>query len=154
MILAFLQNLWVKEPERARAILERESEEFRVQFIRRLLFHGGLTGKRIQQCFGDLTSIIIFEEATREISGDSKTICPPDPRHIAGCLDRYRPVVVLTFGKVASDAVAPLWKGRLLVCPHPAARQRDTVTKLQAAAEELTEWWVENYGMPAQRADR
>ncbi len=146
IILAFLQNLWVKDPARWKEILEKYPDR-RVGIIRHLLLdYGCLTGRRIKNCFGeDLVEQMIFEEASREIAGDSKTICPPDRPHIKACLEKYKPKAVVTFGKVAEDAVRPAWinwsiyepAAAFIACPHPAARQNDTVAKLQAAAGEL-----------------
>lgn len=133
--LAFLQNMWVRDPDRVRALIEKHGEEYRTRFMRQALFAGCLTGRRIKAAFGDeLLRTIHFEEASREIAGDSKTICPPDPDHIRKALALHQPRIVLTFGKVASDAVAPLWTGRLIQIPHPAARHPATVTRLRAAA--------------------
>lgn len=149
MILAFLQNLWVKDPGRLRKIFELHGEEFRRQCIKWLIFHGGLTGRRIKSAFGDeLVNRIVWEEASRVIAGDSRTICPPDPVHIKVCLETHKPKVVLTFGRIAAEAVRPIWDGYsaaasgdlLLCCPHPAARQADTIAKLQAAAGQLRTW--------------
>ncbi len=150
MILCFLQNLWVKDPERVRKMIAQHeaSEEFRLILIRQLLFYGGLTGRRIKACFGDMLLHMIFEETTREIAGDAKTVLPPDPEHIRACLEKYKPKMVVTFGKVAEKSVLPLWQnssrvqsgtgwGSFIACPHPAARQKDTVTKLQTAAVQI-----------------
>lgn len=144
-ILAFLQNLWVKDPQQLRDILDRNPHH-RLDMIRRLLFCGCLTGRRIISCFGeDLVKHMIFEETTREIAGDARTILPPDPEHIRGCLENHRPKIVLAFGDIARKAVLPVWSACmpaeegdiLLFSPHPAARQADTVAKLQAVAGQL-----------------
>jgi hypothetical protein len=132
--LAFLQNLWLREPERWQDLVNGER---RAAIIRHLLFaYGCLTGRRIKACFGELLEHMIFEEATREIAGDSRTICPPDPKHIKACLEKYNPKVVITFGKVAEEAVRPVRQGWIntsptapyystfIACPHPAARQK------------------------------
>lgn len=134
--LAFLQNLWVKDPERVRIMLKKRDEDYRRQVIRQLLFAGGLTGQRLRAAFGDLCAQIIWEEASREIAGDAKTICTPDPVHIRAVLDQLQPNVVIAFGRVAGDAVSPFWPD-LIRLPHPAARQADTLEKLRAVATEL-----------------
>lgn len=146
MILCFLQNLWVREPERWKDWLDK-NEDRRAMIIRHLLLdYGCLTGRRLKACFGeDLLEQMVIEEASREIAGNSKMICPPNPEHIKACLKKYKPKVVVTFGQVARDAVTPIWKqlsfaaaGDLLIyCPHPAARQKDTIAKLKAAAEQI-----------------
>ncbi len=133
--VAFLQNMWVKEPERARELIERHGEEYRIRLMHMSLFSGCLTGRRIKAAFGDeLLKTIYFEEASRDIAGDSKTICLPDYDHINRVLEQRQPRVVLTFGRVSFDAVSLCWSGRIIRIPHPAARQADTVEKLKAAA--------------------
>lgn len=149
MILCFLQNLWVKDPAGWKEIFRKHPDR-RVGIIRHLLLdYGCLTGRRIKACFGELVEKMTFEEASLEIAGDAKTICPPDPEHIRACLDMYRPTIVVTFGKGAEAAVKPLWdlwmralprippRPEFRALPHPAARQADTVEKLKAAAKQI-----------------
>ncbi len=141
-ILCFLQNLWVKDPAGWKDVFQRHPDR-RVGIIRHLLLdYGCLTGRRIKACFGeDLLKHMVFEEASREIAGDARTVCPPDPEHIKACFKKYDPDIVVTFGKVATDAIIEhfpgFWAGQLVACPHPAARQKDTVVKLKAAAEQI-----------------
>jgi hypothetical protein len=135
--LAFLQNMWVRDPQRVRDAIERYGEQYRMRVIHHSLFAGCLTGRRIHAAFGDeLIKTITWEEASREIAGDSKTICTPDPEHIADKLEAYSPEVVITFGAVSFEAVKPLWSGPIIRAPHPAARQPETIAKLKAAASE------------------
>lgn len=139
--LAYMQNMWVRDPQRMRDMIARYGEGYRVRMIERLLFAGCLSGQRLRSAFGDeLLRTIQWEEASREIAGDPKTICDPDPEHIRETLDAYKPSVVLTFGRVASDAVSALWDGPIIKCCHPAARQPDTIAKLNAAALEYSTW--------------
>ncbi len=141
IVLAFLQNLWVKDPEGWKDIVNDETR--RVGIIRHLLLdYGCLTGRRIKACFDGLLDHMIFEEASRIIAGDSRTICPPDQEHIKACIEKYKPKVIVTFGKVATDAVMPVWAAMdidcsVLPCPHPAARQKDTTLKLLASARTI-----------------
>jgi hypothetical protein len=148
--LAFLQNLWVKDPAGWKKVLD-DPIAHRPNLIRHLLFdYGCLTGRRLKLIFGEeLLKHITWEEASREIAGDSKTVCTPDPEHIRACLEKYRPKVVLTFGKVATDAVRPVreewimtspvapdWS-TLIACPHPAARNPNAIGGLWRAAGEF-----------------
>lgn len=58
--------------------------------------------------------------------------------HINQTLIYHAPAIVITFGKVAGDAVAPLWnETEFIRAPHPAARQPDTRAKLEAARDRL-----------------
>lgn len=137
--LAYMQNMWSRDPQRMRDHITRYGEGYRVRMIEKLLFAGCVSGRRLRSAFGDeLLRTIQWEEASREIAGDSKTICPPDPEHIRETLDAYKPSVVLTFGRVASDAVGAIWHGPIIRCCHPAARQPETIAKLNAAAREYS----------------
>ena len=137
IIVAFLQNLWVKDPQRIQKILDGHDDKFRRALLKRLLFAGGLTGKRLRSAFGNLCEQIIWDEASREIAGVSSGICQPDLAHIKNVLDTYKPNVVVVFGNIARDAVVPLWSGELICLPHPAARQADVMDRLRQGAERL-----------------
>ena len=88
-VLAFLQNMWVKEPERVKSAIARHGEEFRLQLMRRFLFAGCKTGRNLTKTFGDeLLAHITFEETTREIAGDANTMFPVDRAHIRQCIEK------------------------------------------------------------------
>lgn len=153
IILAFLQNMWVRNPERVKAMIaretaesgEQEGEELRRRLMTYALFAGCVTGRRLRAAFGqDLCDDIIWEETTREIAGDPKTIFPADYEHIRNALSVHNPSVILTFGRIAHDAVltvilkdAVLSALPLISSPHPAARQPDTIMKLRDSATRL-----------------
>lgn len=121
-ILAFLQNIWFKNPEQARAIFARNPER-RNQLIGTFLFMGCLSGKRLEQAFGDLCDEIIWEECSPEIGGQSSAAFPADFEHISGAINKHNPDVILAFGKLASDALRKVAPDQKLICgPHPAAR--------------------------------
>lgn len=68
MILAFMQNMWVKDPSRVKAMIDRQPDEFkrrefRLQITKRLLFAGCKSGRVLRAVFGDLCDEIIWEEA-------------------------------------------------------------------------------------------
>ena len=70
--LAFLQNMWVRDPERVKRDIARYGEECRLTYIEYCLFAGCLTGRRLRQAFGeDLLDRIVWEESTREIAGNA-----------------------------------------------------------------------------------
>jgi hypothetical protein len=136
--LAFLQNMWVRDPVRVRADIARHGEEYRRRILKYALFAGCLTGRRIRNTFGDLIDQIEWEESTREICGDAKHVPPPDIEHIKATLSLHKPDVVITFGKVAGDAVASIYRGRLIRAPHPAARHETILLDLHCAALKLS----------------
>ncbi len=140
-VLAFMQNMWVKNPEKVKASIERmhftKRDEYRRRLIHYLLFAGCVSGRRLRAAFGDLCDEIIWDEASNEIAGDPKTICFPVPRHIECAIEHYNPDIVITFGKLAGDAVEKIWGTETIRVCHPAARQPDTIHKLKAAADLL-----------------
>lgn len=132
--------MWVKDPERVKKSIERYGEEFRRDLIERLLFYRCLTGRRLTAALGELTDQIVWEESTREIAGDTKTIFPPDLQHIEKVILELKPTAVIAFGKIAADAVFRVLSGCRISCvfiaaPHPAARQADTPEQLKRMAE-------------------
>jgi len=138
--LAFLQNAWVRDPDRLCETLARHDEAFRLVMLRRLLFSGCVTGRRLRIAFGPLCEQIVWEECTREIAGDPRTILPADRVHIAAAILRHAPCVVIAFGKHAADAVARLPNAGdipLIFAPHPAARQPATMAMLKTAADRV-----------------
>lgn len=139
-VLSFLQNMWARDPARVYAGIERYGETYRRRAIYYSLFAGCLTGRRLKAAFGDQVADIEWDEATREIASDSKRICKPQPGHIRATLVHYEPAIVLTFGGVASEAVAAIWTGPIIRAPHPAARQADVPQKLAQAAASLREF--------------
>jgi hypothetical protein len=133
-IVAFLQNLWVKDPEKMRQIFDRHPGfESRAYMLRTLLMRGGRTGKILKATLGmETINQIIWEETTTQIAGDPKTIFPADLSHIRKVLNFYKPEAVVTFGRIASKSVFLVANGMLaepaeftfeLLCvPHPCAR--------------------------------
>jgi hypothetical protein len=150
-ILAFLQNQWFRDPDGVRRIYERHPEA-RNDLIKRFLFMGCLTGRRLQAAFGvDFCSKIVWEEASPEVGGHSSSAFKADHHHIRTAIVRHMPpeddlhYVVLAFGKIAGDAVETVMdnlgceKGptiRTYYGPHPAARQ-NPMPALKSMAERL-----------------
>ncbi len=141
-IVAFLQNVWVKDPDRLRAIFHREPE-IREPMIAKLLFMGSLTGRRLKAAFGDLCDEIVWEETTERISGDPTEIFPADRVHMVRVLRKHEPGVVIAFGRIAQEALREIFlnwpkeeftKARIYHSPHPAARQVGTPAKLAEIA--------------------
>ena len=137
-VLAFLQHLWVKEPDRVKTLFARHGprdRRCRLLVIRTTLFGGCLTGRRLLATFGqDLCDRIIWEEASPEIAGDPKTVFKPDHDHIQWVLGAEDPGLVITFGQLAFDAVDRYCNVNLIHAPHPAARRSDTMARLRLAA--------------------
>lgn len=138
VIVAFLQNMWVKDVARHQKLLAQFGEIYRRKMMNYALFAGCMTGKRLKAAFGDeLCKRIIWEEASRVVTSTPSESPPADPVHIAAVLEQYKPTLVICFGKTASNAVPPLFKGTSFIAPHPTARRIDTVTKLEQTAKWL-----------------
>ena len=140
-ILAILQNQWFRNPEKVKQIYAR-NPELRNQLIKRFLFMGCLSGRRLQQAFGDLCDTIIWEEASSEIGGYSASKFTPDPEHVKRAIETHKPDVVLCFGEIAGDAVRSLCcdldvkHPAVMFAPHPASRS-DPMPALRELAATL-----------------
>jgi hypothetical protein len=138
-ILAFLQNMWVHDPEGVKAMLNRQREcgEFtqeqmrekvRHRLIHYALFAGCLTGRRLKKAFGEeLCRQIVWEEGSREIEGKASTFVPPDLEHMLARCREEKPDLVLLFGKanaaLCKDVLLAITPSQVICAPHPAARQ-------------------------------
>ena len=152
-ILAFFQNMWVESPKAVYKMLDRNKDNpmFWNQTCKNLMFMGCKTGRVLRQAFGDLADKMIYDECTKEICNNPKTIPKADYKHIRETIKRIKPEIIITFGEVAFKAVN--WEhGRLrnpavlIKCPHPAARQVDTATTLRMTAEAIQEYIKYNKG--------
>lgn len=54
LVVAFMQNMWVRDPARVRAIIDRHGEEARRKLIYQFLFAGCISGRRLKTAFGNL----------------------------------------------------------------------------------------------------
>lgn len=137
-VLAVLQNMWVKDPDSVRRMIER-TPKARRRLICYSLFAGCRTGRVLRQVFGeDCSRRFVWDESTREIAGNPRDTFPPDLAHLRAVLDEVKPDVVLAFGRIASNALTALVTAdKLLTGPHPTARQPDTIARLYRMAENL-----------------
>jgi hypothetical protein len=133
-IVAFLQNLWVKDVAHFQKFFERYPDQ-RERMLKKLLFYNCKTGRVLKAGLGEeLCEKIVWEESTTEIAGDAKKVFPPDLAHIESVLKKHRPEVVIAIGKVAAQATFMVinrlvsrqslmaWKIEFLSAPHPCAR--------------------------------
>lgn len=135
--LAFLQNQWVRNPERVERMIQLKGERYRQLFIRYALFAGCLTGRRIKAAFGDDIDAIAWDETSPEIGGKASSRFPADLEHMRRQVEHYQPKLLLAFGVPARDAVKALDCGLPVVYgPHPASRQADVVLRLREMAEQ------------------
>jgi len=136
-ILAFMQNQWFKKPDEVKAMYVRHLNQ-RNYFIKRFLFAGCVSGKRLLAAFGnDLCNEIIWEEASPEIAGHSSGVFPADIEHIEAAIILHKPNLILCFGKIAGDAVRKIGVDvPVHYLPHPSARG-ETVEKMRSMAAEI-----------------
>jgi hypothetical protein len=142
-ILAFLQNQWFENPERAEALYARWGPEKRHK-LNAMLLAASPTGRRLERSFGDLYGEILWDEASLVRSARPNVRVKADPEHMARVLVAERPKVVLLFGAVAQDGwgptlsiAGPLLGGYEMIMlrgPHPVARGKDTRPELDAMA--------------------
>lgn len=143
-IVAFLQNLWVRDPIKVKAMFERYPAK-REWMLRFMLFRGGRTGKLLRQHLGDdLVERIVWEESTKQIAGTSSDAFPPDIEHIAEVIARHQPEHVVGFGKVACCGIQsaltqlPGVKLETHFLPHPCARPaQDPIGAMRDLREKL-----------------
>lgn len=150
--VAFMQNQWFKDPARAKAFLEARPD-CREGFIKRALFMGCLSGRRLEEGLGvDLCQRIIWEEASDKIGGQSAAAFPADPAHIRRVLEKHEPRVAVAFGRIAEDGLEFTRRWRvtaeqpnpnpqiIITGPHPAARGpgvMETLKRIRRNLEEL-----------------
>ena len=139
-IVAFLQNMWVSPNRVAYVSSFNPVSETRELMIAYALFAGCLTGRRLEQVFGEqLCSDIIWQEANPTIADNPRTYYPPDNKHIAAVLSKHSPDVILCFTRAGEDAIKGLMPYAVMFfpCIHPAARGKDTLDRLRHTARAL-----------------
>lgn len=145
VILAFLQNAWGTNATKMQEILNRNPKH-REELVRRFLFAGkGVTSQRLQAVFGDLVSTIIWANASPLIGSVSGAKFKPDGVHMVEILKKYRPAMILVFGRVAEEGVKlpavmvvlQELESVVVVGPHPATRQNNVWVELRRMRGEL-----------------
>lgn len=147
-IVCFLQNQWFRDPERMRKIQQNEHwrDASHHRWVKTWLFFGCLTGRRLQQAFGEeLCDQIIWEEISKELGGKSSSVFPPDFVHMLDVVQQHKPTHIIALGKHAAQAVCYIVEQhsnivldcKVILGPHPAARHATVVQELRAIAEQL-----------------
>lgn len=88
-ILAIMQNQWFRDPAAVEKVLARHPGK-RNEFIKRFLFAGCLSGKRLRETFGDLCDAIVWEEASRNMANHSAGAYAADLAHIQASIDEHK----------------------------------------------------------------
>lgn len=130
IVLAFLQNMWVKDPAKVRAMIAR-TPTVRARLIHYALFANWLTGRRLKAALGPWCDRITWEEASPVITDNARECPPPDEDHIKAVLAKHKPDVVICFSRPAQKMIRDLcWPPHFITAPHPACRAADTMVKL------------------------
>ena len=157
-IVAFLQNQYFHNPQKARDLYDR-NPELRERLNRQFLFAGCVAGRRLERAFGyDSCQQIIWEEISPEIGGQSNSIFPADQIHINRVISKHQPNIILAFGNPAVTALRkwqstvamelPVKPMPILLCgPHPTARYPDICQQLADMADELIHVQYEIFGI-------
>lgn len=140
MIVAFLQNMWVRNPAKVQATLDR-LPEMRERLLRYALFAGCLTGRRLKEALGEfLCNSIVWEECSPIIGGESNSSYPADEDHIRRVLKKHDPIAVVCLSRRNEEVVRRLAKGRITICgPHPAARHPTVIEELCEVRQQIEE---------------
>jgi len=137
-ILAFMQNQWLKDPERHKRTMQRYidrgkpelAEDLRRRMIHYALFAGCRTGQILKKFLGDdVCSKIIWDEASKEVGGHSSSCFKADHDHMRSRIDEEKPGIVIAFGKIAGDALDKLSPTEVyrIIMPHPTGRAKNTL---------------------------
>jgi hypothetical protein len=141
-ILAILQNMWVKDPEKVKSMLARDTTgQLRGRIIRYSLFAGCKTGRVLQDVFGEeLCTRIIWEEASPIIAADPHDYFPPDAAHVNAALDEHQPDLVVGFTSRGKRVLHSICHKRAIFSIgsiHPAARGPCTRAELVRTRDSL-----------------
>lgn len=124
-ILGLLQNPWYPcgDPRRCWATYDRHA-------LRNVLFSGSMTGRRLCKAFGQSWFMQIWWDNASPIGAShSAGVSLPNPRYIRDLIERRRPLIVLTFGRLAEQGLDMAFDVGLSTrafqhfpCHHPNAR--------------------------------
>ncbi len=137
-ILALLQNQWVRDPARVKAMYDRTPDQ-RLRLNALLLFGGrGLTGRRLHAAFGDWCARIAWENVSREITARPDATVTGHVVHVDATLHKVDPDLVIVFGQIAQQTLAETsWTGPTIVAPHPARRDTNVQEQLRGVRIKL-----------------
>lgn len=146
IILAFLQNSWFRDPERAEQKYAGASPTRRAVLNARYLFYKSRTGAVLRQLLGDeLCNRIIWEEASPRKAVKSSGAFPADLDHIRCTIEHFKPDRIICFGAIAKVGVVDVYAAhraswnfpaKMLFAKHPTARA-NVRPSIAAVREEL-----------------
>lgn len=138
-ILGLLQNMWVRDPERCRAMIAAQGARLRRRMIATWM-PATPSGRALHSAFGDLFELITWENATPVVAGRSDAAPPADHWHIRALLLEFEPDVVLAFGRPSIAACRQHPSIPILIearHPSPRAAGCTTLPTLEEAAAQL-----------------
>lgn len=133
-VLAFMQNMWLKNPERWKDTLQRyidrgkheHAEQLRKRMIHYALFAGCRSGQVLKRYLGEKhCSNIIWDESSLQIGGVASSSFPANIEHMQTRIISEDPDLILGFGKTACEALTKINPRQTwMVAPHPTSRYR------------------------------
>lgn len=122
MIVAFMQNAWFPEH-----ITHYHRELYQTdQAFHRVVLGKTMSGNRLKQAFGDkYYNLIWWDNAGPPAIGSSEIATPIDIKHVDKVINDHDPLLILTFGRKAEEAVSRAVNSvdkTVMNCHHPNAR--------------------------------
>ena len=150
-VLGILQNSWFYDPPKIKRMLAQyatdpeRQERLRRKLMTYALFAGCKSGRMLQQALGEAwCNAIVWENASKEIGDLSSSCFPADLPHLRKRIQEEAPDVLVTFGKVATNAcmeLEHLAAHRLvdyfIAGPHPTARDPEVACCLYEVRKRL-----------------
>jgi hypothetical protein len=117
-IVAFLQNPWFRA-----GTSERHIDRYTTDPVfRRVMLAQSMTGRRLYKAFGPNYSEIWWDNVSTHSGKTHRELTVVELDHVGRVIIEQDPLLILTFGNVARDAVARVenW-APVLACHHPNA---------------------------------
>jgi hypothetical protein len=121
-IVAFMQNPWFHEGTKEQHIISYRDN----QGYHQLLLKNTMSGARLKQAFGDLFESIWWDNANWRPDWMIVGKLMPDYTHMHAVIQAHDPAIIITFGRMATEATAflPMAFRTHYPCHHPNARHR------------------------------
>jgi hypothetical protein len=140
-VLAFLQNLWIKELEKARRMIDCPSWA-RGKLIEDSILDGCDTSGRAHAALRDRQEHIIWIEASPVIRAEPREYPTPDIGRIVAEIDREAPDLIICFKGPAGEVITEICKNRrisLFRFQNPTSRNGPITGELRHLLAKLNE---------------
>lgn len=138
-IVGFMQNPWFPDGTPQEHIrMYRYNQEFHKKIL-----VNSMSGQRLKQAFGDeMFERIWWDNVAPEAATEAKGKTDVDMQHVEAIIKIRDPQLILTFGKMATDAIKQsigAIRRKVMECHHPNARYK-TQSELDAFAVQVHQW--------------